>query len=371
MADHETSRADRRLAAIRAALEETDTDLIALGPGTHMHWALGFHTHGDERPCFLLVSRTGACFLMPALNAEGARDHTDLPFFEWADADGPEAALAHALDSLGCSEAQSVALDETMRADFALLLLGLLPEAAHRFTHDTVGALRMRKDAEEWAALKENAAIADAAMQAAWVAMKPGMTEREVGAVVRESFAGRGAATLFCIVGAGRNGAFPHHATGDTVLEEGDAVVMDIGGKRGEMSSDITRMAVIGRPPEGYEAVHAVVEAAVEAALAAAKVGAKAHEIDDAARGVITEAGYGEYFVHRTGHGLGLDVHEEPYLTSVSQTVLDEGMVFSIEPGIYIPDRFGIRLEEIVYLTADGPEILSSLPRTLKVVESR
>jgi Xaa-Pro aminopeptidase len=124
---------------------------------------------------------------------------------------------------------------------------------------------------------------------------------------------------------------------------------------------------VVGRPPEGYVEIHAIVERAVQAALAAAKPGVRAREVDAAARDVITAAGYGEYFVHRTGHGLGIDIHEPPYITSTSETVLDEGMVFSIEPGIYLPGRFGIRLEEIVILRETGPEILSALPRDLHV----
>ena len=169
-------------------------------------------------------------------------------------------------------------------------------------------------------------------------------------------------------MGAGGNGAFPHHQTGDTVLQSGDAVVMDIGGGMDGYSSDITRMAVIGTPPDGYGEIHAIVEAAVQAAMAAARPGVMAHVVDDAARGVITDAGYGDYFVHRTGHGMGLEIHEQPYLTSASETVLDTGMVFSIEPGIYLPGRFGIRLEDIVILRPDGPEIFSELPRDLKVI---
>ena len=127
-------------------------------------------------------------------------------------------------------------------------------------------------------------------------------------------------------------------------------------------------MAVIGRPPEGYEMVHAVVEAAVQAAMRAARPGVQAKVVDAAARDVIADAGYGEYFVHRTGHGMGVEVHEQPYLTSVSETVLETGMVFSIEPGIYLPGRFGIRLEDIVILREDGPEIFSDLPRDLTVI---
>ena len=126
-------------------------------------------------------------------------------------------------------------------------------------------------------------------------------------------------------------------------------------------------MAAVGRPPEGYHEIHAIVDKAVRAALKAARPGVKAKEVDAAARNVIADAGYGEYFVHRTGHGMGIDGHEPPYITATSGTVLQEGMVFSVEPGIYIPNRFGIRLEEIVILREDGPEILSTLPRDLHI----
>ena len=176
------------------------------------------------------------------------------------------------------------------------------------------------------------------------------------------------ATPLFYIVGAGANGAFPHHHTGETVIKPGDAVVMDIGGAMDGYASDMTRMAVMGKVPEGYQAVHEIVERAVQAGIAVAKPGVRAHVVDDAARGIIAAAGYGEYFLHRTGHGMGIEVHETPYITASSQTVLEEGMVFSIEPGIYLPDRFGIRLEDIVILRKDGPEILSDLPRDLKVI---
>ncbi|MCB1355608.1 MAG: aminopeptidase P family protein [Maritimibacter sp.] len=357
-----------RIALLQELMGREGVDFLALGPGAHMRWLVGFNPHPDERPCLLCVTGDRAAFLMPALNAQGSRPHTDLPFHEWADADGPDAGFAALIDDLGAASAQRIVLDETMRADFAALVQEALPGAERLFTASTVGALRMRKDAEEYRILKENARIADGAMEAGWAAMAAGMTEAAVGAVIREAFKAAGAAPLFDIVGAGANGAFPHHHTGDTVLAPGDAVVMDIGGAKGGYSSDMTRMAVLGTPPEGYAEVHAIVEAAVQAALKAARPGVKAHEVDDAARGVITAAGFGDYFVHRTGHGMGVEVHEQPYLTSVSQTVLETGMVFSIEPGIYLPGRFGIRLEDIVILREDGPEILSDLPRTLKVI---
>ncbi|BCH35458.1 peptidase M24 [Mesorhizobium sp. L-8-10] len=359
----------KRLAALREKMKASGTGLVAIAPGSHMDWLLGFHPHPDERPCLLLVGLDKETFLMPVLNAEGSREETDISFFTWADADGPHAALAAALDEIGARGVDKVALDETMRADFALLLLDALPGARHAFTAETLGALRMRKDAGEFARLKMNAGIADRAMQKAFAAIRPGMTETGLAAVVKEHFASEGATPSFWIVGAGGNGAFPHHQTGGRTLEEGDAVVIDIGGRKDGFPSDITRMAVVGRPPEGYGQIHTIVEKAVQAALQAAKPGVLAREVDAAARRVIADAGYGEYFVHRTGHGMGIDGHEPPYITATSETVLEEGMVFSIEPGIYLPGRFGIRLEEIVILREDGPEILSTLPRDLHVAQ--
>ncbi|MDW6022590.1 aminopeptidase P family protein [Mesorhizobium sp. BAC0120] len=358
---------NKRLQALRGKMSEAEVELVALGPGSHMQWVVGFHPHADERPCLLLIGPEKEAFLMPALNAEGSREETDIEFHTWADENGPHAALAAALAAIGASDARSVVLDETMRADFALLLLDALPGARHSFTDTTVGALRMRKDAAEYAKLKMNAGIADRAMQKAFASIKPGMTELELAAAIKDHFASEGATPAFWIVGAGGNGAFPHHQTGSRKLEEGDAIVIDIGGRKDGFPSDITRMAVVGRPPEAYGQIHTIVEKAVQAALKAARPGVLAKEVDAAARRVIADAGYGEYFVHRTGHGMGIDGHEPPYITATSDTVLEEGMVFSIEPGIYIPGRFGIRLEEIVILREDGPEILSTLPRDVHV----
>jgi len=343
-------------------------DLVVLAPGAHLGWLLDVHPHADERPILACITRDHAGFVMPALEAESAGRQTDLPFYVWADADGPQGAFDRLLDDFGVGNAGSFALDEAMRADHAALVQDRLLNAKRQFCDGTVGALRMRKDPSEYAILKRNATLADTAMQAAWAAMRVGMTEAEVAEIVRDSFASSGATPLFTIVGAGGNGAMPHHHTGQSVLQPGDAVVMDIGGGMDGYSSDITRMAVMGRAPEGYAEVHAIVEAAVQAALDAARPGVRAHVVDDAARAAITDAGYGEYVIHRLGHGLGVEIHEPPWISGTSQTVLDEGMVFSIEPGIYMPGRFGLRLEDIVILRADGPEILSDLPRDVTVI---
>lgn len=357
-----------RLERLRAQMRAEAVDLVVLAPGAHMAWLLGLRPHADERPLLAVITSDHVGILMPALEADSARQQTDLPFYTWSDDAGPHRAFERLLDDANANNIGSYALDEAMRADHAALVQDRFLNAKRQFSDTTVGALRMRKDEAEYRVLKANAMIADNAMQAAWRAMAPGMTEAEVASIVRDSFAGQGAVPLFTIVGAGANGAFPHHQTGDTVLKPGDAVVMDIGAGRDGYASDITRMALIGAGPDGFAEVHDIVDAAVRAALDAARPGVLAKEVDQAARQVIDDAGYGEFFVHRTGHGLGTQVHEPPYITATSETALDEGMVFSIEPGIYVPGRFGLRLEEVVILRADGPEILSDLSRDAVVI---
>lgn len=355
-----------RLDALRARMEATGIDLVALGPSSHMMWLAGLDPHGDERPVLLLVSRHYAGFLMPALNVDSARQHTDLPFHPWSDAEGADEALDDLMRTLRLPEGPlAISLDETMRADFALMLLDRLPVKHRAFTGETVGHLRARKDECECRLLKQSALLNDRAMRAGFAAMAEGVSEREIATVIRNVYKQAGAQPEFTSVCFARNSAFPHHHTGDTRLKTGDAVLIDTGGRLAGYPSDMTRVGFFGEPSERFQRVHAIVEQAVVAALVAARPGVKAGNVDKAARDVITAAGYGERFLHRTGHGLGISIHEPPYITAASDSVLDEGMVFSIEPGIYLPDHFGIRLEEIVILRKDGPEVLSAMPRAI------
>lgn len=356
-----------RLERLRDRMEATGVDLVALAPGAHLHWLLGFAPHPDERPCLLLIGPEKAGFLMPALNAQDARQNTDLPFWEWSDDNGADSALAQALQAIN-PQPVKVAIDEVMRADHALLVLGAVPGAAQCFAAETIGALRMIKDAAELAALQENARIADAAQVALRDAVRDGITERNLCDVAKARFEQDGARLAFGVVGAGGNSAFPHHHTGGTAVRPGDAIVVDIGGQKDGYFSDITRMCCLGHAPDGYQEIHDLVEAAVVAALAAVRPGAQARQIDKAARDVIEAAGYGAFFTHRTGHGLGAEVHEPPYITTANALILEEGMVFTVEPGIYLPGRFGVRLEEVAVVTVDGCRILSGLSRDLFTV---
>ena len=355
---------DDRLTRLRARMAEVGTDLVALGPTSHMAWLSGADPHGDERPVMLLVSQTYAGFLMPALNANSVRQATDLPFETWSDEDGPAAALDRLLDL--CGPAKTVAIDEAMRADFALLLLDAMDAPVRSFSTDTLSHLRAMKDTAELDALRTCARLNDAAAMAGFNALRVGMTERDVARVIHDHYKANGAKPEFTIVGFGENGAFPHHHTGDTVLTAESAVLIDTGCRIGGYPSDMTRCGWFGDTPDPeFMHVAQIVEQAVQAALAVVRPGVVAREIDAAARDVITKAGYGPQFMHRTGHGLGIDIHEPPYITATSDSVLYEGNVFSIEPGIYLSERFGIRLEDIVTVTADGFEILSALPRTI------
>ncbi|MBI4278077.1 MAG: aminopeptidase P family protein [Armatimonadetes bacterium] len=359
-----------RLRQAQARLGEMGTDLMAIPPGDNLIYLLGFTPIPDERPCYLLVTPAAAAFLVPSLNAEQAKVHTTLPLFAYADADGPQAALAQAAAHLKLRSPRRLAAGETMRADHLLLLMETWGVARPALASDLIAPMRARKDPAEIEILHRSAATADAATEAAFRACRPGATELDVADAAASAFREAGAEEVcFTLIASGPNGAFPHHHTGARRLQAGDAVGIDLGGRLGHYSSDITRMAVLDDPSPRYQKVHATVEAAVQAAMAAAKPGVPARQVDRAARKVIEEAGFGEFFVHRTGHGLGLADHEPPYITGTNPEPLEVGVVFSIEPGIYLPGEFGVRLEEIVVMTERGAERFSALPREVRVIK--
>lgn len=339
-----------------------------------MQWLLGLNPHGDERPVMALVTASQAGVLMPKLNAEAARAQcSSVPFYEWSDTEGPLDALTELLSKLDVKRpAISVVLDETMRSDFSFLLLDQLETPTHRFTEDTVGQLRADKDADEHKLLRDCARLNDTAFELAFASLRTGMSESDVKDIIVDHYRAHGAEPAFCIVGFGANSAFPHHHTGHDVLQPEMAVLIDSGCRLNGYPSDMTRCAWYGDTPEPkFTQIAGVVEDAVCAALSAAKPGAACSAIDGAARGVIETAGFGEAFLHRTGHGLGVDVHEPPYLTASNDRALTAGNVFSIEPGIYLADAFGVRLEDIVHLGLDGPEILSGLSRQVLQIPPR
>ncbi len=359
-----SDRIEARLARLRESMASAGVGLTAIAPTDNLRWLLGFAPLYDERACALLVSSETVAMLMPSLNAEQTAARVPgIELIRWADEDGPRTALRDALQRVGSIGGGTLAADPEMRADHLLLLQEALAQTQTVDAGGVLWPLREIKDADERAALTRSAEVADRATEAAWAACAAGVSELSVAEAINAVFAAAGCEPEFAIVGSGPNSAFPHHETGARILRAGDAVVIDLGAVLEGYHSDITRMAFIGEPTDRYREVHAVVEAAVVAATGATRPGATCGDVDAAARGVIQNAGYGEFFVHRTGHGLGLSGHEPPYVMAGSDVVLQAGMVHSIEPGIYLPGEFGVRLEEIVYVTEDGCERFSALGR--------
>ena len=255
-----------------------------------------------------------------------------------------------------------------MRADALLLLQQTWRDAEFTVASEVLAPLRMLKTPEEIAMLERAAATADRAVEAAYAAARPSVSEAEVARAVTEAFYTAGAHEVkFAIVASGPNSAFPHHHTSARRLEAGEPVLFDLGSRVDGYYSDITRMAYVGRPSTRYLEVHRVVEDAVQAAMAAIQPGIPMKQIDLAARRVIERAGFGQYFVHRTGHGIGLTGHEPPSVTHSNEMPLAAGMTFSVEPAVYLAGDFGVRLEEIVVVSDHGARRLSTLPREVHV----
>lgn len=356
----------RRMLRQKAA--EAGVGLIAIAPGPNMLYLMGYHPHIDERPCYLLLTEAGEGLVVPDLNATEVAAKVDLQMETYTDAEGPQAALSRMAGAVRMADARRVMVEETMRYDFVQHLIHQVPDAGVTTSEPILGAMRMHKDADEIAAIRENSDMADRVMEEAFANIREGVSEEEIAAVVASAFKAAGALrTNFAIIGSGPNSAFPHHSSGSRRALRGEAVVLDIGAHYKGYNSDITRMAFVGEPGEEYRKVHAVVEVAVHAARAAVRPGVRACDVDRAARRVIEDAGYGPYFTHRVGHGLGVTGHEPPYMTGTNEIRLEEGMTFSIEPGIYLPGRFGVRLEELALVTADGVETMSRLPRDVRI----
>ncbi len=356
-----------RIEAARRRIREEGIDLLAVPPGDDLFYLLQFTPHPDERACYLFISGEETLFLVPDLNASIAAPRVSYPTLTYSDAAGPLGALRDAHSRLGSP--RQIAVGDTMRADALLLLQEIWPDARFHPGARVLSPLRMIKSSEEIEILRRAAVTADVAVEAAFAAARPGVRESDLAGVVVDAFHGQGVQEVpFAIIGSGPNGAFPHHERSARALQTGEPLLIDIGGRLDGYMSDITRMAFLGAPTVQYREIHAVVEEAVQAALGTIKPGVPIREVDLAARRVIERAGHGVHFTHRTGHGIGVSGHEPPSITHTNEMPLQPGMTFSVEPGIYLLGEFGVRLEEIVVVTAQGHERLSRLPRDVRVV---
>ena len=354
---------EQRLRRVVSAMDAAGVDALLLCPGADLYYLTGFeHGHAGERLLSLVVRREGSSrWIVPAMNVPQVQSHAlpGEPVRAWTDAEGYVPALRAALES-----ARGVAFDDEARSAFLLDVMLAAPKAHLHRASAVMRGLRIRKDATELAALRRAGRTADETIADAVSFCRPGKTERQVEQELRVALLRRaspGASVAFTIVASGENSALPHHETSDRALRPGDVVVLDFGTREAGYHSDITVTCAVGEPSDlKAREVYRVVHAAQQAALGAVRPGVECQEVDRAARSVIESAGYGEFFLHRTGHGLGLQVHEPPFLVGGSEQRLEEGMVFSVEPGIYLPGRFGVRLEVIAYVTSEGVGLMNA-----------
>ena len=361
-----------RLKRAQQLVSANGLDAILVTPGPDLRYLTGYDAVPLERLTCLVVPATGAASVVVPLLEQAAATASPigaagLQVHPWGESEDPYALVAALLPG-----AQAVGLDDHMWAAKVLGLRTAMPGVEQLLAGPVTSRLRMRKTPDEVQALREAGAAIDEvhARMAEW--LKPGRTEAEVGRDISEAILAAGHATVdFVIVASGPNGASPHHEVSDRVIERGDPVVVDIGGTMPSgYCSDSTRTYAVGEPVPDFLALYEVLRAAQEAACRWARPGVTAASVDLAAREVIEASGYGEAFIHRTGHGIGLETHEEPYIVAGNELVLEAGMAFSVEPGIYLPGRFGSRIEDIVVCTEDGAERLNLQPRSLLILEA-
>ncbi len=364
--------ADRlRRLAVQAAV--AGADVVVVSPGADLRYLAGHSVSSHERLTALLVPVAGLPQLVvPALERAGWAgspiESLGIPFTTWNDGADPYQVLVGLLPD----GARVVCVDDHMPAVHALGISWAQPGSELTLAGRLIGELRMRKEPGEIDALADVGAAIDRVQARIGEWLRPGRTESEVAADIATALVQEGHTRAdFVIVGSGSNGASPHHEASARVIEPGDPVVIDIGGPNAAgYYSDCTRTYQVAGPaadPE-FTTVYEIVRSAQQAGIDAVKVGATAESIDRASREVIERAGYGPYFITRTGHGIGLEVHEHPYLVAGNTMQLEQGMAFSIEPGIYLPGRFGVRIEDIVVVGPGGAVLMNNATKALTTV---
>ena len=371
MTPREFTAEDFRARIDRAASQATDAGLtgVLVTPGPDLVYFVGYMPISINERITMLVIQAGRepAMLLPVLerpDAEAAPGASEVALSDWADGSDPYAASAKLLDPEG-----RYAISDSAWALHVLGLQERLPASSYTSMTASLPMLRAIKDADEVARLTAAGAAVDASFEELVKVRFAGRSEAEIGADLANLMREHGHSQIdFTVVGSGPNGANPHHELGERVIEEGDMVVMDFGGIKDGYGSDITRTVHVGDPTDEEREVYEVVRRAQQAGFEAVRPGVACQEIDRAARKVIADAGYGEYFIHRVGHGIGLTVHEPPYMVEGETQPIEPGMCFSIEPGIYVPGRFGVRIEDIVVATEDGGRRLNNTSREMRIV---
>ena len=353
-----------RFDRVRRRLGELDLDALLLSIGADLPWLTGYTAMPLERLTMLvLLADGGTTLVVPRLEAPRVTPRAEFDIRPWEETEDPVAIVA---DLVG--RRRSLAISDRAWAAPVLALQASLPDAKWQPASIVTGPLRATKDADEIVALRNASAAADRVATALVEGEihLVGRTEAAVSHEISDRLLEAGHQRVnFAIVGSGPNAASPHHDAGNRVIGRGESVVCDFGGSMDGYCSDITRTVFTGEPPAEFRDLYTVLEHAQAEAVGAARAGIPAEDVDAVARRIITDAGYGTNFVHRTGHGIGLEEHEEPYIVAGNCERLTVGNAFSIEPGIYIEGKWGARIEDIVVVTEYGPDSLNSVDRSL------
>jgi Xaa-Pro aminopeptidase len=377
------ARYDERLERATATAAAHRVDALLIGVGPDLDYLTGYRAMPLERLTMLAITPAdgGLRLVVPRLEEPAARvgSRATTEIVTWEETDDPHGLVAGfvraATGSAAGGPRLEIAVSDRLMAIHLLPLQERLADAHFRSATEVLRELRIRKDADEIELLRQAGAAADRVVAQIAAGRLIGRTEADVAAEVRERLIAEGHERAeFGIVASGPNSASPHHEASDRVIRAGEPIVLDIGGVLGGYCSDTTRTLWVtggddaNGPDEEFRHLFGVLHAAQQAATAAVRPGAPAESIDRTARDIIDGEGYAENFFHRTGHGIGLEGHEDPYLVAGNAEALTDGMAFSIEPGIYLPGRYGARIEDIVVCGPDGPIVLNNEPRELHVV---
>lgn len=358
-----------RIRRAQAEMTKRGIDYLLIGPSSDLFYLLWFNAHLSERLNLLVIPQSGKpSYVVPTLEAPLVANRSSLADMEvWTETEAPADRVAHVI---GNATGKTIAVADQLWSVFLIRMQDAIPGAKWSSANDVMRSLRMCKDAYEIEMMTEVARRTDAA----WTEFTEsgpisGLTETQAMERLQSFMAKQGLKGGFGICASGPNSASPHHHTADRVIQPGDVVIFDWGAPLEGYNSDVTRTVVIGEPTDEYRKVYEIVMRANQATLDAVKPGVPCEVLDQTARNLISEAGYGPQFLHRVGHGLGLDLHEEPYLVGGNSMPLAEGMVVSDEPGIYIEGKFGIRIEDAVVVTATGGVRINHCSREITVMD--
>ncbi len=360
------SRFATRILAAQDEMNTAGIDALCLSVGSDLPYLTGYKAMELERlTMFVLRAEGDGTIVVPTLEAPRiAADGIPISIMAWDEDENPITIVDRLL-----GDATNVMMGDETWSRFLIDLQRIGSARSFVMASGLMASLRMVKTPDEITLLRDAAATVDNVVEQISELRFSGLTERELARDITERTLAGGHDTMdFWIVASGPNAASPHHEPGDRVMHQGDAVVVDFGGHQSGYASDTTRMFIVSEPPDGFDAAFDVLLAAQRAAVDHVRPGVTAESVDAVARSIITDAGYGDFFVHRTGHGIGLDSHEHPYLIAGNDMILEEGMTFSIEPGIYTPGHWGMRIEDIVAVTSDGVERLNTTPRPYRTV---